>query len=283
MRPWLRRTIIAATLLAAAAALALWIGVGRQQRFASSLERRLAPERAAPPSPRLAHESVPAPVARYLRWALPEGAELTTVRIQQQGWLRTDVHSARWMPFTATHIVTASPPEFFWNAQVTVAPLIHVRVFDTLVDGAGSGQVSLLSAIPVSKDADTPEMNSGSLHRYLAEAAWYPTALRPSDRLAWTAIDGSRAVATLRDHGMSVSLEFRFDELGRITAIYTSGRWGSFAGGYRQLPWEGHFRDYVRYQGIAVPTNADVGWYVDGPWQPVWKGHITQFVPTVLR
>jgi hypothetical protein len=269
--------------VAVAAGAAVWIAGRQQQRIASSFEQRLARMSTLPPSTELARRGAPAPVERYLRWALPEGAELATVRLQQEGSLRTDVHSGRWMRFTATHIATASIPGFFWNARVTVAPLIHVRIFDTFVDGTGSGRVSLLSAIPMSKDEGTSEMNSGSLHRYLAEAPWYPTALRPSDGLTWTAIDATRALATLRDHEISVSLEFRFDESGAITAIYTPGRWGSFANGYHQLPWEGHFRDYVRHQGIAIPTNADVGWYVDGPWQPVWKGHVEGFEVRATR
>lgn len=276
MRRWLRRVGVLAA-VAAAAGTALWLAVRQQKRVAASFEQRLARSSALPPPTELLRRGAPAPVERYLRWALPEGAELTTVRLEQEGSLRTDVQSRRWMPFTAIHVVTASTPGFFWNARVAVAPLIHVRVFDTLVEGIGSGQVNVLSAIPASKDQGTPEMNSGSLHRYLAEAPWYPTALRPSDGLTWTAIDATRAVATLRDHGISVSLEFRFDESGAIAAIYTPGRWGRFANGYRQLPWEGHFRDYVRQQGIAIPTNADVGWYVDGTWQPVWRGHVRGF------
>ena len=125
--------------------------------------------------------------------------------------------------------------------RVSVVPLMHVRVFDSLLNGTGSGRVRLLSALPVATDSGTPEMNSGSLHRYLAEAPWYPTVLRPSDRLTWTALDQRRALATLRDHNISVSAEFRFDESGAISAIYTPGRWGSFASGYRQLPWKGTF------------------------------------------
>ncbi|WP_425532220.1 DUF6920 family protein [Aromatoleum anaerobium] len=46
--------------------------------------------------------------------------------------------------------------------------------------GVGSGQAQLLSAVTVASDRDKPELNSGSLHRYLAEAVWYPTALLPS-------------------------------------------------------------------------------------------------------
>jgi hypothetical protein len=79
-----------------------------------------------------------------------------------------------------------------WNARVQVAPLVHVCVRDALIEGKGSGQVSLLSAFTMNAAADTPEMNSGSLHRYLAEAVWYPTALLPSSQLMWSALDATR-------------------------------------------------------------------------------------------
>jgi hypothetical protein len=129
----------------------------------------------------------------------------------------------------------------------------------------------------VSADAGTPEMNSGSLHRYLAEAVWYPTALLPSPTLRWTEIDAIRALATLTNRGVTVSLEFRFAETGEVTGIYTPERWGTFPGGYRRVPWEGHFRDYRNWDGVLVPTEGDVGWYVGKEWQAVWKGRITAF------
>jgi hypothetical protein len=28
---------------------------------------------------------------------------------------------------------------------------------------------------------------------------------------------------------------------------------------------------------VRIPLDADVGWYVDGQWQPVWEGRITTF------
>ena len=279
MRSRLTTAALVSGAVAGASYGALWIGGRHQRRLVSSLEDRLAGAATPAAAPPAEHPDLPAPVARYLRWALPDGTAPPLVRLWQAGSLRTDVQSPRWMPFTATHLVSAAAPGFVWNARVSVAPLLHVRVLDALVEGIGSGQVALLSAITAVRDAGTPEMNSGCLHRYLAEAAWYPTALRPGDRLAWTAIDGTRALATLHDRGTSVSLEFRFDESGPIAGIYTPARWGSFAGGYRQRPWEGHFRDYVRHQGVAVPTAADVGWYIDGAWQPVWQGRITGYQP----
>ncbi len=199
------------------------------------------------------------------------------MRITQTGTLRTDATAGRWMAFEAEHLVVPAATGFLWNARVQVAPLVHVRVRDALVDGIGSGQVSFMSAVTVSTTTGGLEMNSGSLHRYLAEAVWYPSALLPSGQLRWTSIDMTRALATLTNDRVSVSLEFRFADSGEVTGIYTPARWGTFAGGYRQLPWEGHFRDYRERNGVLVPTHGEVGWYIDDEWRAVWKGTVAGY------
>jgi hypothetical protein len=150
------------------------------------------------------------------------------VRLRQIGTLRTNVRRERWMAFEAEHIVAPRSTGFVWNARVAVAPLLHVRVGDALVAGRGSGQVSLLSAFTVAADAGTPEMNSGSLHRYLAEAVWYPTALLPSAKLRWSAVDNRRALATLTEDGVTVSLEFRFADTGQGHQHLHTGSLGQF-------------------------------------------------------
>jgi hypothetical protein len=221
---------------------AVWIGSRRQQSTLSAHVNRLIQSgnaHASATQPRHVPDALPPPVERYLRWALSTAKHIQEVRIRQTGFLRTDVRSERWMPFEAEHIVVPPATGFVWNARVTVAPLLHVRVRDALIEGRGSGQVSLLSAFTVAADGNTPEMNSGSLHRYLAEAVWYPTALLPSSKLQWTAIDATKALATLTDRDVSVSLEFRFAATGDVTGIYTPARWGKFTEGYKQVPWEG--------------------------------------------
>jgi hypothetical protein len=119
-------------------------------------------------------------------------------------------------------------------------------------------------------------MNSGALHRYLAEAVWYPTALLPSTYLHWSPIDDTKALASLTDSGITVHLEFSFNDDGEVTGIYSPGRWGTFDGGYKQVPWEGHFRKYEVRDGMWVPTEGEVGWYSSGEWQSVWKGTIAE-------
>ena len=226
---------------------------------------------------------LPPPVARYLRLALPLRKTLEQVRLGQVGTLRTDPTADRWMAFEADHLAVPPATGFLWNARIRVAPLLHVRVHDALIDGIGSGQVSLMSAFPVSAATGGLEMNSGSLHRYLAEAVWYPSALLPSSQLQWKPIDATRALATLTDNRVSVSLEFRFADNGEVTGIYTPARWGTFAGGYKQVPWEGHFRDYRERDGVMVPTYGEVGWFIEGAWRAVWKGSVTSYQAQVRK
>jgi hypothetical protein len=258
----------------------IWSCSHRQQRSLSLQVERLrssgrSPGLAVTPTGTQALDDVPAPVGRYLRWALRNTRHIHEVRLAQTGALRTDVRSDRWLPFEAEHIVVPPATGFLWNARVGIGPLLHVRVRDALIERRGSGHVSLLSAFTMATHGATPEVNSGSLHRYLAEAVWYPTALLPGPKLHWSGIDSTRALATLTDYDLSVALEFRFARTGEVSGIYTPARWGSFPEGYRQLPWEGHFREYREWDGVLVPSEGDVGWYIDNRWQPVWKGRVT--------
>jgi len=178
------------------------------------------------------------------------------------------------MPFTAEEAVAPDAAAFLWNARVSVFPGIHLRVLDSLLDARGSGQVSFMSAIRLESAAGTHQMNSGSLHRFLAEAVWYPTALLPGERLHWTAIDGTKALATLADGDTSVSLEFRFNAAGEVVGVYSPGRWGRFDGEYHQKAWEGHFSNDISVNGMLIPRYGEVGWYDDRAWRRVWEGTI---------
>lgn len=196
-------------------------------------------------------------------------------RLWQNGRLRTAPDSRRWLPFRATHVASAQVPRFTWDARVRVLPFVHIRVQDGYDAGRGSGRVSLLSAIRIAERSGTPELSSGALHRYLAEAVWYPTALLPRSNLVWTPVDDSRAVATLTDHATTVSLEFRFDEAGEVAAVLAEGRWGTFGGRFMKLPWAGRFGEYRRMDGMLVPTRGEAAWCWSGEWTTVWEGRIT--------
>ncbi len=267
-----------ALLVAALAAAAVWLARLWQQRALAAIVNtveRSAKTRKPREAGVLSIDSLPPPVARYLNHALStEKRRLVVARYRQVGTLRTDTRSERWMNFTASQVISPSLSEFVWDARVSVIPLLHLRVIDSFVGGCGAGQVALLSAVPIGSAGGTMEMNSGSLHRFLAEAVWYPTALLPSSVLSWEPVDDARALATLTHSAISVSLEFRFNQRDEVESIYTPGRWGSFDGGYKQVAWEGKFRDYAKRDGLLVPTRGEVGWYTDGDWGSVWRGSV---------
>ncbi len=194
--------------------------------------------------------------------------------MEQVGTLRTGTKSDKWMDFTARQFVAPSAPGFVWNARVSLPLGAHLRVLDSYVSGQGGGSVSLLSAIRVSSASNEPELNSGALHRYLAESVWYPAALLPRRGLSWTPKDDRSAVATLTDQGIEVSLEFRFNDADEVIAIYSPGRYGRFDGEYRKVAWEGRFSDYRQTGGYSIPWRGEVGWYDGGTLHLVWEGEI---------
>jgi len=287
MALWSKLAILGFGLFVACLAFALWLGSRSQQRTLLQLSESLV--RVSNPKGltqvNLGDISIlPRPVAKYFTRVLQQNQPIIHLaRFSQVGTLRTDVKDDNWLKFEASQTVVPTAVGFLWNARVAIAPLLHVRVLDVLIAGHGSGQVSFLSSFTVISAEGDMEMNSGALHRYLAEAVWYPTALLPSAHLRWSSIDDSTALATLTDNGVSVSLEFRFNSIGEVTGIYTPARWGTFDGGYRQVPWEGHFRNYVNRGGVLVPSEGEVGWYSDGEWQPVWKGIITELTYEFAR
>lgn len=273
-------TVAAAALGATAAASALLHRMHAQE-VRSRTQRvlqRSAPAVAADLDARLA--GLPAPVQRYLRLALASATAIpAAVEMEQSGRLRTAPDAARWLDFTARHTVSPRGCAFLWNARVRLGPLLHLRVVDALQDGRGAGQVLLQSLLRVAEDGGTEEMHAGALHRFLAEAVWYPWALLPSEQLKWEPVDARTARATLTCHGTSVSLEFRFAASGVVAGIYSEGRWGSFDGGYQRLPWEGRFSDHVREQGVLMPRQGEVGWHRDGALQLVWQGTLQSWRP----
>lgn len=250
----------------------------RRDERADLLDRLRGVPPEAPLCKSLAQEmdSLPAPVRRYLDLALGADARpIRRVTLKQRGRLKAAASSHRWMRFEARDVIVPPAHGFVWSAKVRLVPWVHLAVTDSLIDGQGSGLVSLQSAFPLTRAGPSPEMDSGSLHRFLAEAVWYPTALLPSASLQWAPLAPDRSLATLTIGEIRVQLEFRFGSTGEVSGIHATGRWGRFRGGYALVPWEGRFGDYERHDGVLIPTQGSVGWIVDGRVMTVWTGRVT--------
>jgi len=149
-------------------------------------------------------------------------------------------------------------------------------VHDAYIAGEGILQASLLGLVSLVSLRGTPEMARGELLRFFAEAAWYPTALLPSQGVQWEAVNDSSAKATLADGATTVTLLFCFNEEGLIKSVRAEARGRNVAGEMIPTPWEGRWSNYELRDRMRVSMEGEVAWMLpEGP-RPYWRGRITR-------
>jgi hypothetical protein len=235
------------------------------------IERSAAPPRA--PAVRPGDASVPPPVARYLSRAMPGGAppvRVADLAQEAEFWIGN-----RWRPLRARQRFTVDPPSFVWDARITMAPFVPVYVRDSYRDGHGSMRAELLGLYPIVSQHDRPELDAGALHRYLAESVWLPWALMPSARVRWEPVSDRAARVFLADGRTGVSLEFRFDEKGDVSEIFTPERFAENNGRYTPEPWLVRCEEYAEFDGVRIPVACSVEWQLASGPLPYWRGRIT--------
>ena len=219
---------------------------------------------------------MPEPVARYFRRVLSDGQPMIAVALTaQSGRFRLRDTPEAWRPFSATQTFITRPSGFVWDARIAMGPGVTVRVRDAFTDGIGSMRAALFGVIPLVDAAATPELASGALHRYLAEAVWFPTALLPGQSVVWTPSGRDSATATLTEGGTTVSLEFRFNEHGEIIESFTPSRFREVDGRYVLTPWTVTYNDYAVTSGVRIPLSGEVAWWLDGGRFVYWRGRVT--------
>lgn len=219
---------------------------------------------------------LPGPVQRYLRTALQPGQHMiATVTLEHAGTFNMSERGERWLEFTSDQHVVLARPGFDWDARIRLLPGLALRVHDAYVAGEGILTVRLLG-LPVMNLHGTAELARGELMRFLAEAAWYPTALLPSQGVHWSPLDDTHARADLTDGGVQVSLTFGFRADGLIESVRAEDRGRMAEGRAIPTPWEGRWSDYEERDGMQVPLEGEVAWILTGSRKPYWRGRITR-------
>lgn len=217
---------------------------------------------------------LPAPVARYFAFAVPDGQRrIRVARVHWAGDMRLQP-VAEWSPFTAEQRFTVSPPGFVWDARVRMMPLIPVRVRDSYIAGEGQMLGRIGGVVNVVNEGGTREMAASALVRWLGEAAWFPTALLPGGGVTWQPVDDSAARATITDGAIRVSGDFRFAPSGEMTAM-TAVRYRDVNGTGVETPFEGRYHGFERRQGVMVPKSAEVAWLLPEGRFAYWRGRPT--------
>ena len=269
-------TLLGLSLLIAAA---FAYGANRWQSATNELHADLeAGRRPVTPTIYSASELIglPAPVQRYFRAALTEGQPMiVAVTVEHTGRFNMEATGDQWKPFTSTQRVITQRPGFDWEARVAVMPGPPALVHDAYIAGEGILHASLFGLVSVVDLRGTPEAAHGELLRWFAEAAWYPTALLPSQGVRWTAVDENSATATMQDGETTVTLLFRFNADGLIDSVRAEQRGALLDGVNVPTPWEGSFSGYELRDGMRVPLEGEVAWEFPEGRAPYWRGRIT--------
>jgi Family of unknown function (DUF6920) len=218
-------------------------------------------------------EGLPAPVERYFRLALKEEQPMVVgVHVHHSGTFNMGETTDQWKPFTSDQEVVTQRPGFDWNGSVAMMPGVAVRVHDAYVAGEGILHASLLGLFPLVNMRGGGDVAEGELMRFFAEAAWYPTALLPSQGVRWEAVDDRSAYATLSEGDISLTMLFTFYEQGLIETVGTEARGRTVGGEVVPTPWQGCFWNYEERGGMQVPLDGEVAWLLpEGP-KPYWRG-----------
>lgn len=241
---WVKGILTVAAALLAVMLLIARYGASRWESGTRALVARLEAVRVRPGTTRFdaAREldGLPAPVQRYFRAALTDGQPIiAAVTLEHHGLFNLGEVADRWKPFTSRQRVITHRPGFVWDGKVAMLPGLNVRVHDAYVAGEGILHPAILGLFTIVDLPRTDALARDELMRYFAEAAWYPTALLPSQGVRWEAVDEEFARAVLTDGSLSVSLLFHFGQDGTIDSVRSdAGRKSYWRGAISALQYE---------------------------------------------
>ena len=222
-----------------------------------------------------AHEvdGLPAPVQRCFRAVLKDGQRIiVAATVEHTGSFNQSQNDEKWKPFTSQQRVVIRRPGFLWDARVEIVPGLSARVHDAYVGGEGILRAAVLGLFTVAELHGPGHIAQGELIRFFAEAAWYPTALLPSQGVRWAAVDDHSAKATLVDGTLSVTMLFSFNAASLIESVHIEAR-GATVGNV-MIPWEARVSNYQDRTGMRVPLTGEASWLPPQGRKPYWRGTI---------
>jgi hypothetical protein len=282
---WIRWTVlVAAALLALVWALGAW-GSYRWSAATQALEQRLAGtfQPVQPGRVDLSREleGLPPTVQRFFRAALTDGQPMVaSARMAHRGSFNLAADGPdQWKPFRSRQVVSMRRPGFVWDGEVDMVIGVSAHVHDAYVGGEGILVPAVMGLFKLTEmRGSAPEIGGvahGEFLRWLAESAWYPTVLLPSQGVRWDAVDDQAARATVSDGEITGTLLFRFDPASGLVASVRAEARGRVTGGRVELtPWEGQWSGYAQQGPMRVPMQGQVAWVTPQGLKTYWRGEV---------
>lgn len=208
--------------------------------------------------------ALPDLVQRYVECNVSSsGSGRHGVRFTQAGEMQ--LRPGRWSPFHAKQEIASDRVAFAWHASFRLAPFVRLEVKDWYRADAAGLDARLWGIIRV-EHARGPQIERGEAIRYLLELPLAPQAMALNAALQWRAVDASTVeVATLAG-GERVIVLLHFDASGDIASASAEARPRMVGKRIVDTPLSGAYSAYRTFDGVRLPTTAEVSWILpDGP------------------
>ncbi|GEM05679.1 hypothetical protein HMI01_26670 [Halolactibacillus miurensis] len=207
---------------------------------------------------------LPQPVADWLNEVGVVGVKpAQSVTLTQHGEMKLTVEQDQWIDARASQIIRLDSPGYVWEADIQTPPLVGTRGLDVLDGDKASMTIKVASMVPVANETTSKKLIQSSMHRFLMELPWYPSA-SINDYISWKAIDEYSAQATLSAHNEQVTATFFFDHsvVKRVEAF----RYKETTAEAEPILCTGEFDHYEEKGTYLVPTKAKITWDLpEGP------------------
>jgi len=200
------------------------------------------------------------------------------VRLTQSGemWLKP---GGRPLAFTAAQTLAVAQTDFLWRARLSMAAGAVLQVIDYLVGDEAGLEARLMGAVPLVRATGDDAAFRGEAMRYLAELMWNPDALLFNRSLDWRVIDPRTLAVATGDGARRGEVRLILDEAGDLVAMEADDRPRQDGARLVPTPWFGRGGAFRTLGGRLIPTEAEVGWILDGEEFVYWRGRIESWSP----
>jgi hypothetical protein len=214
-------------------------------------------------------------VLRYVeRNVSPDALNRQRVHFSQQGEMQ--LKPGRWSPFLAEQEIAADRVEFAWRATFRPVPLVSLQVRDWSRAGVAGLDGRLWGLVRVFHVRGL-HVARGEAIRYLVELPLAPQAMAVNTSLEWRTVDEETVEVATLVGTESVVARLHFGASGDIVAASAEQRPRLVGNKVVDTPFRGVFGMYRQFDGVRLPTTAEVSWLLpDGPFT-YFRGRITKW------
>ncbi|NUN09937.1 MAG: hypothetical protein HUU54_12270 [Ignavibacteriaceae bacterium] len=211
--------------------------------------------------------SLPPVIQRWIIKSNAVGKEIAySILLTQSGKMKPDT-AGEWIPFIAKQYFTVQQPAFIWAVDVDMMPGFFLAGRDYFKDGRGHMLIKALALAPVA-DSKGPEVDQGTMLRYMGEMVWFPSAALAS-YIRWEEVDSVTAIGYMDIGGMDVKGKYTFSPDGDFIRLEAERYYYRDTGSTLET-WivEAKPDGYKVFEGIRIPAVNEVTWrFKDGDYK----------------